>query len=139
MNAMRTASPLLWAPNIGGLIGALLPVFFVLALGYVAGKRHSFDADKTAGLSKLALSFALPASLFVGMTDIPKELLLQQGPLPLALVFVHASLFLVAWVVLSRFKSVHGTPSIQPRYSILLANFLNLTPNERRQKHAGIH
>jgi hypothetical protein len=58
---------------------ALLPVFFVLALGYVAGKRHAFDAEQATGLSELALGFALPASLFVGMTEIPKELLLQQG------------------------------------------------------------
>ena len=63
--------------NISGLLGALLPVFFVLALGYVAGRRNAFDADQAAGLSKLALSFALPASLFVGMTDIRKDLLLQ--------------------------------------------------------------
>ena len=65
--------------NVGGLVSALLPVFFVLALGYVAGKRNAFDADQAAGLSKLALSFALPASLFVSMTDIRKDLLLQQG------------------------------------------------------------
>jgi predicted permease len=32
--------------NIGGLVGALLPVFFVLALGYLAGKRNTFDADQ---------------------------------------------------------------------------------------------
>src|ERR1700676_3899443 len=51
--------------NISGLVGALLPVFFVLALGYFAGKFNAFDADQAAGLSKLALSFALPASLFV--------------------------------------------------------------------------
>src|SRR4029077_16135157 len=42
--------------NIGGLISALLPVFFVLALGYFAGKRNAFDADQAAGLSKLALT-----------------------------------------------------------------------------------
>jgi predicted permease len=58
--------------NIGGLFGALTPVFFVLALGYLAGKRNAFDADQSAGLSKLALTFALPASLFVSMTDIRK-------------------------------------------------------------------
>ena len=56
--------------NIGGLFGALVPVFFVLALGYFAGKRNAFDADQSAGLSKLVLSFALPASLIVSMTDI---------------------------------------------------------------------
>jgi predicted permease len=65
--------------NIGGLVGALFPVFFVLALGYFAGKRNAFDADHAAELSKVALGFALPASLFVGMTEIPRELLLQQG------------------------------------------------------------
>jgi malonate transporter len=37
--------------NIGGLVSALLPVFFVLALGYFAGKRNAFDADQAAGLS----------------------------------------------------------------------------------------
>jgi malonate transporter and related proteins len=36
--------------NIAGLVEALLPVFFVLALGYFAGKRNSFDADQAAGL-----------------------------------------------------------------------------------------
>jgi predicted permease len=105
--------------NIGGLVGALLPVFFVLALGYLAGKRNSFDADQTAGLSKLALTFALPASLFVSMTDIPKALLLQQGRLVLALILSHAGLFLVAWVALGRLKSLHGTPSIL--YALMLS------------------
>jgi predicted permease len=98
--------------NIGGLVGALLPVFFVLALGYVAGKRHSFNADQAAGLSELALGFALPASLFVGMTEIPKELLLQQGRLVLALILSHDGLFLVAWLLLRRVKSLQGSASI---------------------------
>src|SRR6476646_8957107 len=98
--------------NIGGLVSALLPVFFVLALGYFAGKRNAFDADQAAGLSKLALTFALPASLFVGMTDIRKELLLQQGPLVVALILSHAGLFLVAWLGLSFVKSLRGTASI---------------------------
>jgi len=92
--------------NIGGLFGALTPVFFVLALGYLAGKRNAFDADQSAGLSKLALTFALPASLFVSMTDIPKDLLLQQGRLVLALILSHAGLFVVAWVLLRMVKSL---------------------------------
>ena len=105
--------------NIGGLFGALTPVFFVLALGYLAGKRNAFDADQSAGLSKLALTFALPASLFVSMTDIPKDLLLQQGLLVLALILSHAGLFVVAWVLLRRVKSLSGTPSII--YALMLA------------------
>jgi malonate transporter and related proteins len=105
--------------NISGLVGALLPVFFVLALGYGAGKRHTFDADQAAGLSELALGFALPASLFVGMTKIPKELLLQQGRLVLALILSHDGLFLAAWLLLRRVKSMQGPASII--YALLLA------------------
>ena len=98
--------------NIGGLVGALLPVFFVMALGYMAGKRNTFDADQAAGLSRLALGFALPASLFVRMADIRKDLLLQQGPLVLALLLAHVGLFLVSWLVLRRIESLRGAPSI---------------------------
>jgi len=105
--------------NIGGLVGALLPVFFVLALGYIAGKRRAFDADQAAGLSELALGYALPASLFVGMTEIPKELLLQQGPLVLALILSHDGVFVVAWLLLRNVKSLQGPASII--YALLLA------------------
>src|SRR5882757_11290345 len=98
--------------NISGLAGALLPVFFVLALGYFAGKRNAFDADQSAGLSKLALTFALPASLFVSMTEIRKDLLLEQGRLVLALILSHAGLFLVTWLLLRLVKSLGGTASI---------------------------
>jgi predicted permease len=98
--------------NVGGLVGALLPVFFVLALGYLAGKRNEFDADQAAGLSKLALSYALPASLFVGMAEIPRELLLQQGRLVLALILAHVGLFLVGWILLRKLKTLQGPASI---------------------------
>ena len=54
--------------NISNIVGALFPIFFVLALGYLAGKRHTFDADQAAGFSKMSLSFALPAAVFVSMS-----------------------------------------------------------------------
>jgi malonate transporter len=98
--------------NVVGLVGALLPVFFVLALGYIAGKRNTFDTDQTAGLSKLALGFALPAALFVSMTDIKRDLLLQQGSLVLALLIAHVGLFLLALFLLQRTQSLKGTASI---------------------------
>jgi malonate transporter and related proteins len=105
--------------NISGLAGALLPVFFVLALGYLAGKRNAFDADQSAGLSILALSFALPASLFVSMTQIRKDLLLQQGRLVLALFLAHVGLFVAAWLILRLVPLFRGTPSII--YALMLA------------------
>ena len=105
--------------NISGLVGALLPVFFVLALGYLAGKRNAFDADQTAGLSKLAVSFALPSALFVSMMEMRRNLLLQQGRLVLALILAHTGLFFVAWFFLRRAKFLRGTPAII--YALMLS------------------
>jgi len=34
--------------NTSNIMGALFPIFFVLALGYLAGKRNTFDADQAA-------------------------------------------------------------------------------------------
>jgi malonate transporter len=98
--------------HVNGLVGALAPVFFVLVLGYAAGKRNEFNVDQSAGLSKLALNFALPASLFVSMTSIPKDLLLQQGRLLLALTIVHLGLFIAAWILLNMVKPLRGTASL---------------------------
>jgi len=105
--------------NIGGLVSALLPVFFVLALGFLAGKRNSFDSDQAAGLSKLAVSFALPATLFVSMSAIPRDLLLRQGRLVVALVLSHAGLFLLAWVCLRLVKGLSSTAAII--YALMLS------------------
>jgi malonate transporter len=105
--------------NTSNIMGALFPIFFVLALGYLAGRRNTFDADQAAGFSKLALSFALPAALFVSMTGIPRDLLLGQGRLVLALILSHVGLFVIAWIALKQTASLRGTPAII--YSLMLA------------------
>ena len=105
--------------NLSGLVTALLPVFFVLVLGFAAGKRNEFSADQAGGLSKLATTFALPASLLVSMTQIPKELLLQQGRLLVALLCAHVGLFFASYFALSFVKSLRGTPAIL--YALMLA------------------
>ena len=98
--------------NITGLVGALLPVFFVLMLGYIAGKRHAFDEDQSAGLSKLALQFALPSALFVSMTDIRRDLLLQQGSLVLSLLVAHVGLFLLSFLLLNLLATLRGSGAV---------------------------
>jgi predicted permease len=44
----------------------LVPVFFVMFLGYFAGARRIIDNQQVASLTALVMTFALPAALFVG-------------------------------------------------------------------------
>ena len=99
---------------LGTAIGALLPVFFVLVLGYAAGRAKRFDADQAAGLNDLVLSYALPASLFVGTVRTPREQLLQDVTFVLALFVAFVAPYIVT-LALSRLLFHHspGTAGLQ--------------------------
>jgi len=63
------------------ILMALAPVFFVLALGYAAGKRNLVDNHHIDGFNVLVMNFALPASLFVATASAPRPEMLAQAPL----------------------------------------------------------
>jgi malonate transporter and related proteins len=76
----------------------LLPVFFVLALGYLAGRAKKFDSAQMSGLNELVIDYALPASLFVGTSSTSRDRLLQQGTLFLALLVAFLGLQAIVWL-----------------------------------------
>jgi predicted permease len=82
------------------LISAITPVLFVLGLGFAAGKHHSFTPEQTQGFSRLALQYALPATLFIGMAHLDRLLLLQQGPIAVVMLIGYSGLFLIAYWIL---------------------------------------
>jgi malonate transporter and related proteins len=59
---------------------ALLPVLFVLLLGYSAGKFKVIDNHHVEGLNTLLMSYALPASLFAVTGSAPRQEMLAQWP-----------------------------------------------------------
>jgi malonate transporter len=79
------------------LIAALAPVLLILALGFAAGKHRSFDADQTKGLSHLALTFALPAALFLSMAHFKRSVLIDQAPVALVMLAGYSGLYLLLY------------------------------------------
>ncbi len=77
----------------------LLPVFFVLGLGYFAGRAKKFDADQVAGLNELVLDYAFPAMMFVATVKTPRDELLSEGSYALALFIAFVGLFLAVVLV----------------------------------------
>ncbi len=77
----------------------LLPVFFVLGLGYFAGHAKKFDADQVAGLNELVLDYAFPAMMFVATVKTPRDELLSEGSYALALLIAFVGLFLAVVLV----------------------------------------
>ncbi|MGA8840439.1 MAG: AEC family transporter [Candidatus Aquilonibacter sp.] len=77
----------------------LLPVLFVLALGFWAGRAKRFDSDQVAGLNELVLNYAFPALLFVAIARASRDALFSEAPFVLALIVAALGLFVVVALI----------------------------------------
>ncbi|HTV91536.1 MAG TPA: AEC family transporter [Verrucomicrobiae bacterium] len=102
------------ATTILTALGVLLPVLFVLALGYSAGRAKKFDSDQVAGINELVLDYAFPALLFVAIVRASRSALFAELPFVLALLVAALGLFIVI-ALLSVFALRHtiGAAAIQ--------------------------
>ncbi|HEY9212539.1 MAG TPA: AEC family transporter [Ancylobacter sp.] len=93
---------------------ALAPIFFVLALGYGAGRAGIVDNDNVDSLNALVMKFALPASLFAATASAPRSEMFAQAPLFAILGGVMLAVFLV-WYFASKlvFKENRANASLQ--------------------------
>jgi malonate transporter and related proteins len=78
------------------IVVALAPVFFVLLLGYAAGKFGVVDNHHVDGFNALVMDFALPASLFAATASASRSQMIEQAPLFLAFGLTILLLY-VAW------------------------------------------
>ncbi len=73
---------------------ALTPIFFVMALGYGAGRWNVVDNHHVDGLNVLVMNFALPASLFAATASASRSQMYAQAPLFVILSGVMLVIFL---------------------------------------------
>jgi malonate transporter len=88
------------------ILMALVPVFFVLLLGYAAGKFHVVDNLHVDALNALVMDFALPASLFAATASASRRQMIEQVPLFLVLGVTMLLLYLAWYFAARRFSKV---------------------------------
>jgi len=105
------------------IVMALVPVFFVLLLGFAAGRFRIVDGHHVDGLNALVMDFALPASLFAATASASRRQMIEQAPL--FLVFGLTMLLLyVAWYCSVR--SFSGVSRSDASVQALTIGFPNL-------------
>ncbi|MBV8296262.1 MAG: AEC family transporter, partial [Acidimicrobiia bacterium] len=86
------------------IIGALLPAFATVLLGYFAARHHDFGPKDTPVLIRMVMTYALPLAIFVGTVSLPRSTLVADLPLLVALagamVVVYGVVFAVCRFVL---------------------------------------
>lgn len=112
--------------GIGQIFIILIPIFFVIILGYLAGYFKKFDAASSKGLNTLVTKFALPAHLFVGITTTSKQTLIDKWPFFVTM-FIGIIGFYVVLLLISRFvfktsttpASMFSLNSTQPSFAFM--------------------
>src|ERR1700745_3566420 len=96
------------------IVTIIFPIFFVLLLGYAAGRANQFDSHQVAGINELVLKFALPASLFVGTVGVSRTQLLQETPLLVAMLVCLVGVYIVVFLIGKLlFRHTVGVAAIQ--------------------------
>ena len=105
------------------IVMALAPVFFVLLLGYAAGKFHIVDNHHVDGFNALVMNFALPASLFAATASASRSRMDEQAPLFLAFGLTMLILY-VGWY--GAVRAFSGTSKPDASLQALTISFPNL-------------
>jgi malonate transporter and related proteins len=106
------------------LLASTIPVFFVIALGYLAGWLGHIDNRNVAGLNALLMNFALPSALFVTTVQTPLGQLLEHRMLVVVLAVSMLAIYGVNFLLQrSLFKldtrgaAVHSLTVASPNYA----------------------
>jgi len=105
---------------------ALVPVFFVMFLGYFAGKRGIVDNVNIKSLNSFLMTFALPAALFTAIARTPREVIIKDAPLMAVLAISLLTVFIVVALLQYRaFKLSQGDGAVQT-LTVAFPNFASI-------------
>lgn len=96
--------------NIGHIIiYAIVPIFVVMAAGFIAGKKGAFDGNDAKKFNKVVLDFALPAALFVSIVQASREMLMRDIKLTIVAVISIMVIFMAVYFIYAKcFKKNTG-------------------------------
>ena len=105
------------------ILDALFPIFFVLALGYLAGRFKRVDNQRVAELNTLVMEYALPASLFAATWHTSREALVGQWPMVVALGLGMLIIYAVTYFLQRRVFHLDQQEAAVQTLTIALPNF----------------
>lgn len=108
------------------IASALVPVFFVMLLGYYAGKRKIVDNANIGSLNHLLMMFALPAALFTAIARTSREVIIQNASLMIVLAIALLGVFIVMAVIQYKaFKMGRADGAVQT-LTVAFPNFASI-------------
>jgi malonate transporter len=90
------------------ILNALVPVFFGLGLGYLAGWSRDVNNTHVAELNAMVMDFAIPAAIFATIAQASRSTLLAQLPLAAVLSISMLIIYAATYIMV---RKVYRVPS----------------------------
>jgi len=81
------------------ILNSLGPVFFVLGMGYFAGRWKMVDNKNVHSINVMLMNFALPCALFLAIARTSSKVLVQQYRLVVALALAMVFIYAITWIL----------------------------------------
>lgn len=81
----------------------LVPIFVIMILGYVSGKKGEFNAQNARSLNTFVLNYALPAALFVSIVKADRQMLFSDIRLSLVSLGVIVGCYFISYFSIYKF------------------------------------
>ncbi len=104
------------------ILSALVPIFFVILLGFFAGRVRDIDNHHVGELNALVMQFALPASLFVATAATARKDMLREASL-FALLGGAMLLLYASWYLLQRHRGASRAEAALQAITVSLPNY----------------
>jgi malonate transporter and related proteins len=105
------------------ILPALIPIYFVLLLGFTAGKGSIVKSAHVSGLTTVVMSYALPASLLAATAATPRASMLDQWRLLLTLVVVMMLIYPLWYLFERRVRHRSMSESALQSLTVALPNY----------------
>src|SRR3954470_8920512 len=107
------------------VLATVVPLFGLIALGFIASRFKMFPADGASGLSRFAFDFAIPALLFRNLVHVDQP---QASPLLLWVTYYGALAvnWLLASMVAARLPGFGSRGAVVARRASSLSNLVFL-------------
>ncbi len=91
----------------------LVPIFVIMILGFVSGKKKEFTAENARSLNTFVLNYALPAALFVSIVKADRSMLFADVKLSLvSLGIIICCYFLTYFICRNIFKRTKAEAAV---------------------------
>lgn len=100
------------------ILYAIVPIFVIMAMGYISGKKGAFSGADAKILNKVVLNYALPAALFVSIIKANREMLSVDLKLTVISFTVLIACFFLVYFV---FKYLYKDTTAESAVSALIS------------------